>query len=124
MNGYWSIFFKVFFSLITFLIAFWAIMSIISQTEGSTGTDYAKMWDVYNKLGINPMYLTNYEREVLSNAELRRPRPTQEADKSDSGKRSMPGKVTRNTSIGTFFEQNQKIQDLAIKSLISNIFMI
>lgn len=70
MNGYWSIFFKVFFSLITFVIAFWAITSVISQTEGTTGTDYSKMWDVYNKLGINPIYLTNYEREVLSNIVL------------------------------------------------------
>ena len=43
-------------------------MAIINQGEGgSNNTDYEKMWSVYNKIGINPMYLTSYERDVLGN---------------------------------------------------------
>ena len=66
-DNYWATFFKVFFTLLIFVIVFSVIFYFTSLSEGNGGTDTTKMWIVYNKLGINPMTLTSYERDVLSN---------------------------------------------------------
>ena len=66
-DNFWSTFFKVFFSLLTVVILFCAVTYFIAWSEGNAGPDATKMWEIYNKLGINPMTLTSYERDVMAN---------------------------------------------------------
>jgi len=71
-SSFWSIFFKIFFVLLTFSIILMGVHYFMIQTEGSAGsnTDMSRMWKVFENTNINPLLLSAHERDVLGNLVL------------------------------------------------------
>ena len=54
-------------SIIVSLVIHYLTMSDAGTGGTGAATDYKRLWNIYKTLGVNPMSLSYYERDVLSN---------------------------------------------------------
>tara|TARA_X000001036_G_scaffold356733_1_gene338836 strand:- start:342 stop:1340 length:999 start_codon:yes stop_codon:yes gene_type:complete len=66
---FWSTFFKVVFFILFFLIISIVGSYFFQNLESSSvnSPDVSQMWKIYEKIGLNPLTLNTYEREILGN---------------------------------------------------------